>query len=151
MDRSTLALSGCVVGLVALGLILVVTRPTPPPPDLATPSGTMLAYALAEQRGDGQTAWNLLASDVKQHSDRGQFLGLTSTERSGFEFFATDHEVQNGDSASVVLVRTYRSPSFGLFTTSETSTSRTAVQLGRESGAWRISVPPDEYDLRRIS
>lgn len=151
MDRSTLALSLGVVGLVALGLILVVTRPAPPAPDLTTPSGTVLAYALAEQRGDGQTAWDLLASDLQQHSDRAQFLGLTSTQRSETEFFSTDQEVQNGNSASVVLVHTYRAPSGGLLSIPASSTRRTTVQLVRESGGWRLSVPPDPYALRRTA
>ena len=52
MDRFTWTVVGGVVGLVVIGLAAATfARGREAPPDLTTPAGVVLAYALAEQRG----------------------------------------------------------------------------------------------------
>ena len=148
MDRLTWAIVGGVLSLVAAGLIVAaVGRDQTPPPDLSTPSGVVVAYAVAEQRGDGAAAWKLLASTAQARSDRDHFVAGASNSR-GTAFVTTENERIDGDSASVVLVRT-EAGSRGLIGQGS-STYRSAVALVREGGLWRISVPPDDYLLLRL-
>src|SRR5439155_19330551 len=82
-------------------------------PDITTPAGVTLTYALAEGRGDGAIAWGLLASDVRARYDRDQFVLRTSHAGEDRTFLTTEDERIDGDTASVVLVRTYAgSPGF---------------------------------------
>src|SRR5690348_9382385 len=75
MDRLTWPIVGGVLALVAAGLIAAaVTRDHTPPPDMSTPSGVVVAYASAEQRGDGSAAWNLLARSAQARGDRDHFI-----------------------------------------------------------------------------
>ena len=148
MDRFTWAVVGGVLALVVGGLVAAtLVRGRERPPDLSTPSGVVLAYALAEQRGDGQTAWDLLATSAQARGDRDRFIaGATNNSNSGREYLTTEDERVEGDTAaSVVLVRTYPA-SGGLFGSSGFS-NRNTVRLVREGQAWRISVPPDDYLL----
>ena len=146
MDRFTIAVVGGVLGLVAAGLIAAaILRGHAPQPDLSTPSGIVLAYGLAEQRGDGQTAWDLLATSVQTRNNRDQFLVRFNSRGSGPEYLTTEDERIEGDGASVVLVRTYPS-SGGLFGGSG-YTNRNTVRLAREASGWRITVPPDPFVL----
>src|SRR5207244_7153849 len=114
-------------------------------PDLSTPSGVVLAYALAEQRGDGQAAWDLLASAVQVRNNRDQFLTRFDNRGANREYLNTEDERVDASGASVVLVRTYAG-SGGIFGTSG-YTSRNTVRLAREASGWRITVPPDPYVL----
>jgi hypothetical protein len=118
------------------------------PPDLNTPSGVVLAYALAEQRGDGQTAWDLLATSAQARGDRDRFIAAaTNSGNSGSEYLTTEDERLDGDNAaSVLLVRTYPASS-GLLGSSSGYSSRNTVRLVREGQAWRITVPPDDFRL----
>jgi hypothetical protein len=121
-----------------------VVRGREPAPDLSTPSGIVLAYANAEQRGDPQTAWDLLATSAQERGDRERFLARAGN-RGGREYLTTESERVDGDAASVMLVHTY--PGSGSVFGSSSSTSRDTVRLAREGPAWRITVPPDDYVL----
>jgi hypothetical protein len=146
MDRFTLAVVGGVLALVVVGLAsAALLRDRAAPPDLTTPSGVVLAYALAEQRGDTQTAWDLLAASAHARADRERFLARAGTTDSAY--LTTEDERVEGASASVVLVRT-TPPSGGIFG-SPSYSSRATARLVSEGTppVWRISVPPDDYAL----
>ena len=148
MDRFTSVLVASVLGLVVVGLSLAAfARGREAPPDLTTPSGVVLAYAQAEQRGDGRAAWDLLATSAQARGDRDQFIArVGSGGDSNREYLATESEqLDSAETASVTLVRTYPGSS-GLFGTSSYS-SRSVVRLTREAGAWRIVVPHDDFAL----
>jgi hypothetical protein len=149
MDRFTYAVVGGVLALVVTGLaVAALARGRETPPDLTTPSGVALAYALAEQRGDGQAAWELLATSAQARSDRDRFIARVTTNGvSEREYLSTDDEriEADGQNASVLLVRAY-SGSGGIFGSSS-YTNRTTVRVTRELDRWRITVPPDDYAL----
>lgn len=146
MDRFTLGVVGGVLALVVAGLVAAaILRGHSPPPDLSTPSGVVLAYALAEQQRDGQAAWDLLASSVQARNNRDEFLVRFGNIGHDREYLTTEDERIDADGASVVLVRT-NPPSGGLFGSSSSS-YRTTVRLVREVDGWRITVPPDPYVL----
>jgi hypothetical protein len=146
MDRFTIAVVGGVMALVVAGLVAAaVLRGHAPQPDLSTPSGIVLAYALAEQRGDGQAAWELLATSVQTRNSRDQFLVRFGSRGGDREYLTTEDERIDTDGASVVLVRTY--PSSGGLFGSSSYTNRNTVRLAREASSWRITVPPDPYVL----
>ena len=150
MDRLTWAVVGGVLSLVAAGLVLaaIARDQTQAPPDLSTPSGVVVAYALAEQRGDASAAWSLLASTAQARGDRDHFVAGASSGREERASVTTENERVDGESASVVLVRT-ETASRSLFGPGSYS-YRNTVTLVREDGRWRISVPPDEYRLFRL-
>jgi len=146
MDRFTIAVVGGVIGLVVAGLAAAaMLRGHAPQPDLNTPSGIVLAYGLAEQRGDGQAAWELLATSVQTRNSRDQFLVRFSGHGSGPEYLTTEDERVDADGASVVMVRTY--PGTGGLFGGSSYTNRNRVRLAREASGWRITVPPDPYVL----
>jgi hypothetical protein len=146
MDRFTVAVVGGVLALVVAGLVAAaVVRGRAPQPDLGTPSGIVLAYGLAEQRGDGQAAWELLASSVQTRNSRDQFLVRFTSRGSEPEYLTTEDERIDSDGASVVLVRTY--PGTGGILGGNSYTSRNTVRLVNENAGWRITVPPDPYVL----
>jgi hypothetical protein len=151
MDRLTWAVVGGVLVLVASGLLIAALgRGRGTVPDLTSPSGVVVAYATAEQRGDGQTAWDLLAGSAQALGDRDHFLAAVANGGSPTStYLSTEDEQVTGDSASVVLLRT-QPGSVGLFGSSG-YTSRVTVRLVREDGSWRISVPPDDYLLSKLS
>ena len=135
--------------LVAVGLVsAAVLRSQSAPPDLNTPEGVVLAYALAEQRGDAVSAWNLLAESTQARADRDRFLARAAAGRSNAYLTTEDVQV-TGDEASVVLVSTYRG-SGSIFGDSG-YTNRVTVRLIREPAGWRITVPPDDYLLLSIA
>ncbi|MBV9597611.1 MAG: hypothetical protein JOZ87_12195 [Chloroflexi bacterium] len=147
MDRSTLAVVGVTLALIAASLaaaVLVRARATPP--DLSTPGGAVLAYAQAERRGDPTTAWDLLAPDEQARLDRDRFLARTA-EVGDNTYLSTEDERIDADAAgaSVVLVTTY--PRATLFGASTSFSTRATVRLVRVNQEWRISVPPDAYSL----
>ena len=91
MDRFTVAVVGGVLALVVAGLVAAaVVRGRAPQPDLGTPSGIVLTYGLAEQRGDGQAAWELLASSVQTRNSRDQFLVRFTSRGSEPEYLSTE-------------------------------------------------------------
>jgi hypothetical protein len=147
MDRFTLAVVGGVLALVAAGLVTAATLrgQVGGAPDLGTPAGVALAYAVAEQRGDPQTAWDLLASAAQQRGDRDRFLARAARSRPDNAYLSTEEERVDGDTASVVLVETY--PGSGGIFGRTSYASRTTVRLVREPAGWRISVPTDDFLL----
>jgi hypothetical protein len=147
VDRLTLGVVVGVLGLVVAGLVTAaVLGGREPRPDLSTPSGVVLAYALAQQRGDGTAAWDLLASSVQARNNRDQFLARSGGRGNDREYLTTDQEVIDASGASVVLVRT-SAASGGIFGSNAYS-SRSTVRLTHEAAGWRITVPPDAYLLR---
>jgi hypothetical protein len=147
MDRFTWIVSGGVVGLVVVGLaVAIFLRGREAPPDLNTPAGVVLAYALAERRGDPQTAWDLLAPSAQARTDHDRFLARAGNVGGGErEYLTTEDERIDADGASVVLVQT-STGSGGLFGSSSYA-SRSTVRLTRQGTDWRIVVPPDDYLL----
>jgi len=146
MDRFTVAVVGGVLALVVAGLVAAaVLRGHAPEPDLGTPSGIVLAYGLAEQRGDGQAAWELLATSIQTRNSRDQFLVRFGGHGRGPEYLTTEDERIDADGASVTMVRTY--PGSGGIFGGNGYTSRNTVRLAREAAGWRITVPPDPYVL----
>ena len=76
MDRFTLAVGGGVLALIVAALAAaMLVRTSATPPDLTTPSGTALAYALAVRGGEQQAAWDLLAPSEQARLDRDRFSG----------------------------------------------------------------------------
>jgi hypothetical protein len=146
VDRFTYAVVGGVLALVAAGLVAAaVLRGHAPQPDLSTPSGIVLAYGLAAERGDGAAAWDLLASAVQARNSRDQFLVRIANSGRDREYLTTEDERLDAEGASVVLVRTY--PGSGGILGNSSYTSRNTVRLTRETSGWRITVPPDPYVL----
>jgi hypothetical protein len=146
MDRFTVALVGGVLALVVAGLgAAAIVRGRETPPDLSTPRGVTLAYALAEQRGDGQTAWDLLAPSAQARGDRDRFLARVGNQGNTREYLTVDDEQIQADAATVVLVRSYPG-SVGIFGAGSNA-SRSTVRLARETTGWRITAPPDDYNL----
>jgi hypothetical protein len=145
MDRFTWAIVGGVLALVVGGLVAAATiRGRETAPDLNTPSGVVLAYALAEQRGDGQAAWDLLAPSVQARANRDRFIARLGSHATDRAYLSVESERLEADGASVVLVRTY--PGSGILGGSSYN-NRSTVRLGREPVGWRITAPPDEYLL----
>lgn len=144
MDRLTLVLVGGVLVLVGVGLgAAVIVSRNAVPPDLGSPGGVALAYELAEQRGDGQAAWNLLASSTQARADRDRFLARAGNYRPNDQSVSVEDMRIDGDEATVTLLRSR--PRSGIFDGGY-SYSQT-FRLVREPDGWRITVPPDEYAL----
>lgn len=152
MDRLTSLVVASVLGLVVLALAAAAFfRGREATPDLTTPAGVVLAYALAEQRQDPQPAWDLLATSAQARFDHDRFLALAGSrgnERSSStrEYFTTENEHVTADAATVVLVHTYVG-SVGFFG-SRTYSNTNTVSLTRQGADWRITIPPsDDYLL----
>ncbi len=146
MDRFTIAVVGGVIGLVVAGLAAAaIMRGHSAPPDLSAPSGVVLAYGLAEQRGDAQAAWELLATSVQARNSHDEFLVRLGHRGGDREYLTTEDERIDATGASVVLVRTSTASS-GIFG-SGSYTNRSTVRLVREASGWRITIPPDPYVL----
>jgi hypothetical protein len=144
---------GIVVGVLALvvlsvGLAVALPR-TEQPPDLSTPEGVVLAYALAMQRGEPEAAWDLLSREAKSQTTRERFLALTSGMTGAYERarLSIENVRIEGDTARAELVRTYAGSGgpFGLG--GSPYSNRNTVRLGRENGTWRISTPPEAFVL----
>jgi hypothetical protein len=146
VDRFTWAIVGGVLALVVGGLVVASMLPgRQAPPDLNTPRGVVLAYAIAEQRGDGQTAWDLLAISVQTRVDHDRFLARFGSRGTDREYLSIEDEQGSDDTRSVVLVRTY--PGSGSLFGNSSYSNRSTVRLAREAAGWRITVPPDDYLL----
>jgi hypothetical protein len=144
MDRFTWLVASAVLALVIGGVAAAaLMRAHDPPPDLTTASGVVLAYAQAEQRGDSETAWELLATPVKERTGRERFLTRSHTFDDRGEYLTTENERDNGDLGTVTLVTTYPG-SVGLWGRTSLS-ERQSVRLTREADGWRITEAPDSY------
>jgi hypothetical protein len=153
MTRFTWAIVIGVLGLVAVALGLALLSPTRDPvPDLSTPEGITLAYALALQRGDLDQAWDLLADSARAQTTKDRFIARVEGFRSTYQRarLSVDDVRVDGDSARVDLVRTYPG-SGGLlgFGGGGSYATQNTVRLVRERGQWRISTPPDPFVLER--
>jgi hypothetical protein len=151
MDRFTWIVVGGVLGLVAIGLAAAaVLRGHEATPDLTTPAGVVLAYAMAEQRQDGQAAWDLLATTTQARLDHDRFLAFVGDRggRVNREYLTTEREHITDDGATVVLVHTYAGS--GSFFGSSSYSNSSTLTLTRQGADWRISVPPGyDYLLKR--
>jgi hypothetical protein len=142
-----------VLGLVVLALGLAVVLPSrQPAPDLNTPDGVSLAYALAIQRGDLDQAWDLLSGSVKAQVSKDRFITRVEATRGSYQrarLSIEDLRVE-GETARADLVRTFPSSGgpFGLGNSSYSN--RSTVRLARESGQWRIATPPDPYVIEKL-
>ena len=135
-----------VLVLVGGSLALAVTVQTrAQAPDLSTPDGVTLAYALALQSGDTDTAWNLLADSAKAQTSKDRFAARASSFRIGDRQRLSVEDVRiDGQSARVDLVRTFPSNG-GVFFGSSAGPTRSTVRLTRESAGWRITTPPEPF------
>src|SRR5438105_6896668 len=146
MDRFTTSIVGGVLLLIVAGLgVAAILGNRQEPPDLTKPSGVVLAYALAEQRGDPAAAWDLLAPSAQSRTTRDQFIARASGDNAERAYFSTEDGVIEPDLASVTLLTTY--PSSGGLLERSTYTSRSTVRLVHEVDNWRITVPHDDYLL----
>jgi hypothetical protein len=153
VTRSTWAIVGGVLGLVALALGLAVVMPSrQPPPDLTTPDGVTLAYALAVQRGDLDQAWDLLSTSAKAQATRERFITRAEAIRNSYERarLSVEDVRAEGETARVDMVRTYPSSGGPFGFGSNSYSNRSTVRLVREAGQWRISTPPDPFLLDRL-
>jgi hypothetical protein len=150
MSRFTWAIVAGVLALVVLSVGLAVALPrTQPEPDMGTPEGVALAYALAMQRGEPEDAWDLLAESARSQTTRDSFIARAGDVASSYERarLSVEDPRVTGDTARVQLVRTYPSSSgpFGLGGGS--FSNRNTVTLIQASGGWRISTPPEAFLL----
>ena len=154
MDRFTW---GIVVGavalvVVALAAVLLVQR-APAPIDLTTPDGVVRAYVQALDTGKPEAGWDLLSDRLKAETSRDEFV-----RRAGASYHpqregrvAIENVTIEGTSARVEVTRTYSSNSgpFGMFGPSS-YTNRFTARLEQQGGAWRITVPPEDFLVRRL-
>jgi hypothetical protein len=151
MDRFTWGIAGGALLLVVLGIASVVLLQQPSgPPDLSRPEGVVRAYVQALEAGRPEDAWALLAEAARQDVTRDEFIRRATQEgtfRRRTSRLAIESAEIDGSVARVLLARTYDSGG-GLFGPSS-FTERTMVRLVRESGAWRIEVPPEPFLIAR--
>jgi len=152
MTRFTWGIVIGVLGLVAVALGLAFLSPgRDVAPDLSTPEGVTLAYAIALQRGDLDQAWGLLAQSTQAQTTKDRFITRAEGIRGSYQrarLNVQDVRIE-GDTARVDVVRSVPS-SGGLFGLGSDSFSTTnTVRLIREGGQWRITTPPDPFLLER--
>jgi hypothetical protein len=148
VSRFTWAIVGGVLALVVISLALaVILQSREPTLDLTTPSGVTLAFVLALQRGEGERAWDLLASSARAQTTRERFLVASSNFRNLYERarLSVENDRVEGDTARLDLVRTF--PNGGPFGFGASSVQRQTVRLVREQGEWRVETPPDSLVL----
>ena len=86
MTRFTWGIVIGVLVLVAVSVGLAIALPrTQPTPDLSTPDGVALAYALAMQRGEPEAAWELLSSAAQAQTTRDRFITRATGLTGGYE------------------------------------------------------------------
>ncbi len=149
MDRFTWGIVVGVVALVAVGIgAVAVTRGREAPPDLATPSGVALAFELAVDRGDVDTAWNMLAPSVQARTSRDYFLQHATNFqnlRGERQRIAVENAQVEGDTARVDVVRV--APETGGLFNFGGYGFRATTRLARVDGAWRVTIPSYPYLL----
>jgi len=147
---------GIVIGVLALvGVALVLAYASPraaAPPDLGTPEGVTLAFALALQSGDLDQAWTLLAPSAQAQTTKDRFITRAEGFRSTYQRarLSTNAPTVDGDTARVDLTRTYPS-SGGLLGLGDSAYANTSTtRLAREGGQWRITTPPDPFLVQQV-
>jgi len=142
-----------VLALVAVALALAFAAPTrTQAPDLTTPEGVTLAFALALQQGDLDQAWALLAPSAQAQTTKDRFITRAEGFRSTYQRarLTTNAATIDGDMARVDLVKSYPA-SGGLFGLGDSSYSNTSTtRLMRVNGEWRITTPPDPFLLQQV-
>lgn len=150
MDRFTWGIVIGVVALVAVGIgAVVATRDRQAPPDLTTPGGVALAFELALDRGDADTAWALLSPATQANTTRDRFIQRATNARGpqpGRQRIAIDAVQVDGDTARVDVVRVFPE-SANLFNFGSGYSIRSTARLALVDGAWRITVPSEPYLL----
>ncbi len=147
MDRFTWGIVGGTIALIAVGIAAVLlVRRNPAPADLTTPDGVVRAYVEALEAGRPERAWELLGERQQADVPRDEFVRrATGAFRPGREGrLAIDATEITGDTARVDLSRTYASGGPPIFGPSS-YTNRFTARLERQRGAWRITVPPEDY------
>ena len=146
VDRLTLGIAVTVLVLVAVGIgVAAMVGRVQPAPNLSTPEGVTLAYELAIQRGEPDTAWDLLSSQAQAATTRQEFLARASgLSRRGDARLSVENVRIDGDTTHLDVARTIPTSGFlgfgaGSFTT------RSPVTLVRERGEWRVSVPSEPF------
>ena len=149
MDRFTWGIVVGAVLLVVAGLASVTLARRPvAAPDLSTPEGVVRAYVTALDTDHPEQAWDLLTASARSGTTRDEFIRRATAEgRPRYSLVAIERTTVEGNTARVELARTFAG-SGGLFGSGD-STEHLTVRLERESGAWRISVPPDAYLIDR--
>jgi hypothetical protein len=149
VDRFTWGVVAGAAALVLAGIVVVVAlRRSPGPADLATPEGVLRAYMEAIDSGKPEDAWPLLAAEQQRRVPRDEFVRQATQRfhapREGR--VSIDKVTVDGRTARVELSRTY-SGGGGLFGPSTYSNHYNA-RLEQEGGAWRITVPPEDFFFR---
>jgi len=148
-DRFLLAIVGGTALLVVVSVVLVLTvgrsRPAPPA-DPTSPAGVVQAYVEAVRAGDVEQARTYLTDQARaDFDDRNRTNSIRPTAddhvRIVVETVATTDTTAD---VNVTISRFYtRSDPFS----SGTSHYDVRARLVREDGAWRISQPPQAYEL----
>jgi hypothetical protein len=135
-----------VLAVVAVGIsVAVIVGRMQPAPDLNTPEGVTLAYELAIQRGEPDTAWNLLSSEAQAATTRQEFLARAAgLANRGDVRLAVENVRTDGQTTHLDVTRTMPTSGF-LGLGAGSLTIRNSVTLVRESDAWRISVPSEPF------
>ncbi len=146
IDRLTVTVAACVLGVVALGIVVaIVIGRAQPTPDLSTPEGVTLAYERAVMRGEPDVAWNLLSAEAQAATTRQEFLARASALANRGDVRVAVEQVRT-DGATTHLDVTRTIPTSGFLGFGAGSvTTRSSVTLVQEAGSWRISVPSDPF------
>jgi hypothetical protein len=148
-DRFLLAIVGGTLLLVLIGVVLVFIvgrgRPTPPA-DPNSPAGVVQAYIEAVRAGDANRARSYLTGAGRDEFDRQtRITPLRPTADEHLRIVVDTTSVT--DSAAEVKVTVSR-----FYTRSDPFSSGTShrditVRLVRDGGAWKLSQPPQPYEL----
>jgi hypothetical protein len=149
-DRFLLGIVVGAVALIVLGIGVVLAlggRPTPPPPDPASPVGVVHAYVEALRAGDVERARALLSQAARAELDRDRVPFSRCYEPGGVERRILIEPVEmEAERASVrVTISTFaaRTEPFS----SSTYHREVEVRLVREGGQWRIAQPVEPFAL----
>jgi len=155
VDRFTWGVSVGAVALIvaALAAVLLLQR-APAPVDLTTPEGVVRAYVQALDTSQPEDAWNLLGQRQQAEISRDEFVRRATTAyRSPHNGrIAIESTTVEAMTARVEMSRTYSGGGgpFGIFGSSSYN-NRFTARLEQQSGRWRITVPPEDYLIGRLS
>jgi hypothetical protein len=157
MDRFTWGVVLAVLALAcgAFGMV-VMSRATEPPPDLATPDGTVRAYIAAIQDRRADEAWALLdgpeairptyARDSQRLTDAEFRREVNNTHRPSNRRIRIAEVRPSGPTANVdIEIVTGSNGSF--FFDGGSHSRRVAFTLKQAGGGWRITAAPSVWDI----